>query len=235
MTVRLYSEGLRDLGEASPDPLDSSGVADGPLRHLIRHVLGDPDGLHIESRRFGKVHGTRARKPHDSTSGNDRKVYRAMRDAVRDGCDAIIVVIDRDGPAKKQRMDKLCRGRELARADDKGAVPCALGVAQEVVESWLLGDANAFARAFGDDAPRPPHDPEVATGARGSKQYAKDVLKGLLERAGQACDWQSYSVLARAIDTSALEQMCHRSFAPFAGELRQYIGPIYGRPYKPDS
>jgi hypothetical protein len=228
MTVLLYSEGLRDLGQASPDPLDPSGVTAGPLRHLIENVLGRPDGLYIKSKHLGKVHGRRDRVS-DSTRGYAHKVSRAMRDAVRDGHDAIIVVIDRDGPAGKQRLDRLQQGRARGCADDR-SVPCALGMAQEMVESWLLGDADAFARAFGDAAPRPPHDPEVATGARGSEQYAKRVLEDLLEGAGQARDWHGYSALARAIDTRVLEQNCQRSFAPFADDVRRHIGPIYGVP-----
>lgn len=225
MTAILYSEGLRDIGASGPfDDQESHG----PLRHLIADVLGHPDGLVIEGRTLGRVHG--GRETH-GMSGYARKVHRAIRDVQRDGDDGIIVVIDRDGPKGDQRLANLQQGRTRAREQDvehgKQSLPCALGVAQEMVESWLLGDPGAWQRAFGQGAPAPPADPELNTGVRGSSRYAKAVFERLLEQAGEPANLRGYTRLAKHIQTEALESKCPRSFKPFADELRNELGPLY--------
>jgi hypothetical protein len=235
MTAILYSEGLRDIGAGGPfDDDDDGDERAGPLRHLIQGVLGHPDGLEIECRKLGHVHG--GRETH-GMRGYAKKVHRAIRDAQRNGHAGIIVVIDRDGASGDRRLGNLQQGRERAREQDgergKPSLPCALGVAQEMVESWLLGDAAAWRRAFGLDAPAPPTDPEVNTGAGGSPRCAKRMLERRLEQAGAQPNFMSYTELARHIQAEELVRSCPRSFRPFAEELRREIGPIYGMPWTP--
>lgn len=218
MTVVLYSEGRRDLG--SPEPF-APHAEPGPLRVLVGRVLGDRDALYIETRAFGRVHGTRGGT---GLGGFARKTCRALRDAKRDGDDAVVIVVDRDGHSGKGKLAELLSGRDAA------AVPVAsaIGVAQEMVESWLMGDATGWRAAYPHADP-PPADPETDTGDRRSERYAKKVLEDLLEPHRDGKSWvATYTRLAEHIDLRRLEETCHRSFAPFAAELRNNVGPCYG-------
>ena len=144
-----------------------------------------------------------------------------------DGDDAVIIVIDRDGPKNAGRIDSLKRGR----ASLQTTVPSALGVAQEMVESWLLGDPGAWRRAFGPDVPPLPPQPEEETKAGGSPRYAKRVFRELVATAqpDTRAGWlELYTTVAHHSDWEALEGNCPKSFAPFAREVRCNVGPVFG-------
>ncbi|MCB9764072.1 MAG: hypothetical protein H6739_30150 [Alphaproteobacteria bacterium] len=224
--ILLVSEGQRDFGDEE-GPWCEDPDREGPLRPLVAALLHHPDGLFMRSRKLGKVHGTRRRHGIGPTQrGLAFKVERVIRDAVRDGCDGVIVVIDQDSRAGADRRALLARLEEGRAA--AAATPCALGVAQPMVEAWLMGDPGAWARAFGPIAPSPQGNPETTTGAGGSPRYAKAVLEALLKQAG--CDevLVGYTQVARASDVEVLIAACAVSFKPFAEEVRGRIGPLYG-------
>lgn len=211
MSAVLYSEGALDLG--SEEPFEQ-GPGEGPLRVLIRAILDGCEWLHVETRRFPRIHGDRASQ---GLKGNARKAYLALRSAELDGDDAVFIVVDRDGGAGAKRLDDLRRGRTAS----TGSVPSAIGVAQEMVESWLLGDSVGWRKCFGSAAAQLPSDPEVQTGARGSPSYAKKVLWDLVgDRPRNETAVETYTRLARQLDWQTLAKTCHRSFKPFADEVR---------------
>lgn len=216
--IILYSEGRLDLGE---DDIFADDDAAGPLRVLLESLLDHCGWVLIEPRLFGKVHG--GRESH-GLRGFARKVHRVLRDAELNDEQALIIVVDRDGTPGRSRFEELDRGRQ------DSEVPCAIGVAQEMVEAWLLGDPGAWERAFGTDAPKPPNDPEVRTTANSpSPNSAKQVLRRLLDDANATgSNLQRYTLIARNTRWQALAVGCPRSFKPFAEEVRERIGPMFG-------
>jgi len=218
MTAVLYSEGPLDLGHEEPF---EQGSTEGPLRVLIRQLLDGGGWLLVESRPLSRNHNL----PGDAAPhGLDHKASRALRDAKRDGDDAVFIVIDRDGREGAVRLGKLKKGRESV----VDAVPSAFGVAQEMVESWLMGDVEGWKRCFGSDLQLPPSDPEINTGTRRSKRYAKTVLQALAGVQGRCPtdekQVETYTRLALCLDWKVVAKTCHRSFAPFAAEVRERVG-----------
>lgn len=220
MTAIVYSEGALDLGTEAPF---EQSDAEGPLRVLIRQTLDGCEWLLLEARPLGKVH---AGKETHGLSGNARKVLRVLRDAERDNDDAVFVVIDRDGLEGRGRLAALRRGREQAEATG-ATVPAALGVAQEMVEAWLLGDSKGWTRFCGQKPPPSlPSDPEVDTGSSRSKRPAKSTLQRCVEeyRHDGENNVVLYTRLAKNLDWEEVAKSCPRSFEPFAKEVRERVG-----------
>lgn len=219
MTALLFSEGVLDLGEGTPFADDSR---EGPLRVLIHNVLHDCDGLFLEARRLSKVHGDGER---NGLRGFALKAFRALRDAEREGKDAVFIVVDEDGRPKERRLERLQEGRAAANHQPASAI----GVAQPMVEAWLMGDADGWQKCFGADAPAPPANPEADTGNSSSRRYAKDVLWQLSQgHRGDDDRLTTYVRLAEQLDWRRVADACPRSFAPFAAEARANVAPVYG-------
>ncbi|MEL6349837.1 MAG: hypothetical protein AAFV53_42430 [Myxococcota bacterium] len=226
MTTILYSEGALDLGEPG---LFVDEDHQGPLRLIVEGLLDQCDWLQLEPRKFGRVHG--GRDSH-GLSGFAKKVYRALKDAELDGETALIIVVDRDGTPRRSRFDELDEGCTAAGS----TVPCAIGVAQEMVEAWLLGDPGAFQRAFGADAARPPHDPEVSTTANSRASAggrllcsAQEASHHSLQTCGSGLDHCMVFMkrrIARRPWTRLLERRGHGHIKNPDGEMTAELLPI---------
>ena len=148
--ILLVREGRRDHGDAEPfgDP-----DHEGPLRPLLSALLGHPEGLVVHSRSLGKLHGRPPKRGiAPSQRGLTTKVQRVLNDLNRDGFAGAVIVIDEDGrdpAARRDRLNRLDAGRQGS------AAPCALGVARPMVEAWLLGDPDAWPKAFAGRVPEP--------------------------------------------------------------------------------
>ena len=92
-------------------------------------------------RRFGN------RRIDRSKYGYANKLWGLL--ALKEGreADAIVAVVDRDGERHAGKIDESNKGRDELRVNNK---LCAVGIAIEMIEAWLLADEKALRGALGD-------------------------------------------------------------------------------------
>jgi hypothetical protein len=114
-------------------------------------------------------------------------------------------------------------GRSIVAAGNKR---CAVGLAIEEIEAWLLADEKALRTALADPSIQRQPDPEsFASRDDTSDQNPKGRLERLIIRAkghgvlrGEFPDY--YGTIAAEIDMSILENRCSEGFGAFAQQVR---------------
>jgi hypothetical protein len=156
MRLLILGEGPTDLGHVRPDgTLELEGALPTLVRRLLAEQVAD---LEFRCEQFGKDRlFPRGRQIGRSKYGYANKLRGLL--ALKEGreADAIVAVVDRDGERNTDRIGELNAGRDELQKANK---PCAVGVAIEMIEAWLLADEKALCGALGDpDIERQP-DPE---------------------------------------------------------------------------
>ncbi len=210
MTILVCGEGPNDIGR--PDRLAETGA----VLTLVRRILGDQDWLTFRTVRPVRVHGSRRRTDPPGLKALSLRVVRLAGEAARDGLDGLIVVVDRDGDARKQGW--LDQGREAA----TDGLRIVARVAIETLEAWLMGDPSAFVRLGLREPPGRPEDlPGGGSSARHPKRVLRELLVGL-----PGSNTERYEQLAGELDLSTVAATCPASFAPFHQPLRTaFPGP----------
>ena len=216
LRVLLVGEGRHELGDRQEEFL--SGDALGPLATLVCRIINRDETIRF----FGRA-GKRIRNVHrgKASSAWVKKVYSAIWHAANDtdghAFDAVVIVVDRDGEKNSNRLSHMKQGRDMFGAS---RFPCALGVAIEAFDAWMIADAQAIEAAGGDGdkahaSPEEIHRP---------KEEA-DAIFGT--RGGTGLGFR-YAVVAGKADLACLESCCPQGFKPFADEVRDKIGSRVG-------
>jgi hypothetical protein len=208
MRIRFIGEGPDDVGRA-----DHTGVTQILVRRIIAERMGtEPDTSGWVAAPVIRLHRPR---------GLDEKTRLAMKEAHREGFDAVVVVLDRDGKGSNDegRLKQLRKGREAA--SEKVPIHAALGVAIETMEAWLLADETALSATLGCVVPQQP-EPEKLAGEKGSQAHPKARLHGLIGDSPR--QEEPTGIIKRAIAEKAsikiLERRCPAGFKPFATDVR---------------
>ena len=146
-----------------------------------------------------------------------KKVYSAVRYARRKHWDAAVVLIDRDGRRNSHRLSDMQEGRSQVTL----RFPCALGVAVETFDAWMIADPIAIDAAGGDKT-EAPDSPE----SLGRPKDAADAIFGTRSGSGLG---PKYALVAKKVNLALLERACPQGFAPFAEEVRGRVGPVVSR------
>jgi hypothetical protein len=183
--------------------------------------MGNPDQVVFTCRRFKNV------DHHFAGPGfghnYKKQVIVAVREAKKAGHAALVILIDRDRRDNDDTIAPLKAGRD---AEAKpGAPACAVGVAVETFDAWMIVDGLAIGKA-GGDASKPHSDPENLDGKERSGQHPKDRAQIVLGEDGLA---EKYKVIARHARLELLEECCPAGFAPFAEEIRERVLPTVSR------
>ncbi len=229
MRILILGEGSSDLGRIEQD---GTLQLEGPLPIFVRKLTAEAaKGAPVEFRareiRKLRMFPESSRGIRPSQYGYARKL--AALPGLREGreADAIVAVVDRDGKRHKDRIQELNKGRDELRNSNK---PCAVGVAVEMIEAWLLADEEALRTALNDPSIQRQPDPEtLASRNENSDQNPKGRLQRLMERSlghelPQADFPGSYAEIAKNASLSTLEQRCSEGFQPFAGQVRELFG-----------
>ena len=217
MRVLLVGEGRHELGGyrdcyARRDELP-------PLAMLVRRLAGGSGTI-----RFFCCRGKDIRNVHRGrmASAWGKKAYSAIWCA-QNGMDgktfsAVVCVVDRDGSRNAERLAEMKEGRN--RYDDP-RFPCALGVAVEAFDAWMIADAGAI-RAAAGDASKAQTAPEKAS-------RPKDLADAIFGTTGGTGLGPRYALVATNVDLPLLARACPQGFAPFAEEVRGRIGAVVSR------
>jgi hypothetical protein len=215
LRILLVGEGTHELGSYRDEYAEQDDLP--ALAGLVRRLLG-----HHPSPRFFCRAAKDIRNIHRGKLGSrlSKKVYSAIwyaRHGKHAPLDAVVLVIDRDGPRQAGRLAEMRQGRDKY---GPNVVPCALGLAIEQFDAWMIADPDAVRVAGGkpaeaDQAPESIRDPKAAA----DRVFGTQHGTGLGPR---------YAIVASNADLDALEEACPEGFRPFADEVRERIRPVAG-------
>lgn len=207
------------LGEGPHESLTAEGRADsshGPaLATLVRRLAGGPADVEFRGmslKEFRQEHAIGLRGKH----GLKKQTIAAMRAARNVGASGLAIVVDRDGRANASRLNAMRQGRDDYHQE---GVACAVGVAVESFDAWMVVDANAMACATDDNKPQPHQNPESLSPGNAKGHAQRQLGDGLR---------QKYAAIAASTDLALLERMCPKGFGEFAQEVRTHLCPAIG-------
>lgn len=144
---------------------------------------------------------------HGKGPGFKKKAIRWLREAEKQGYEAIIFLIDEDGHAERIQEINEAQDSEL------GVSRRAMGVAIRSFDAWMLADEKALTAALGYTVARQPNPETVPK----PKALCTQLLQ---ESANELTQTDMYHAVAESADTETLQERCPRGFAPFAGRVR---------------
>lgn len=198
----LLSEGNTDV------TITTHAVTQGALRVFVRRILARELKRSIADREI--VGGRLPRLQRGG--GYSRKVKRAIELYSKNAdISHLGIAIDRDGEANKKRLGLLRSGRdESAKEGHRLALSTALGVAIEMLESWLLADTAALAQVLG------------VSGSEQNPESIRNPKATLNKHKGDnpLSVNEIYDKLAEQADLDVVMKRCP-SFAQFVNEVRQ--------------
>ena len=214
MRLLFFGEGSSDVGWD-----EHAGVIQILTRKVLATRLGVAPELNARSERLPHLRKRR---------GYAAKAEAAINSAHRLGFDGVSIVVDRDGPANRDRLKLLRKGRDKAAAEVP--IPAAVGVAIETVEAWVLADEPAIGRVLGlPTSPATGPDPETLDGSPESDRHPKKRLAALLaqDTIGQKRNQERLEAIASETDVGVVERRCEKGFGRYADEVRVRLAPIF--------
>lgn len=192
------------LGEGNTDvTVDDWSLRRGALRVFVQRILGAHLGRRIED---SEIRGDRLPRL-NSGGGYPRKV-RAAIDLHSGECNLLVIVVDRDGHTERLRLLQL--GRDDAEVTGNPlAAFTVVGIAQEMIEAWLLADPAALSSILqtrgAESSPEDLPDP-------------KSRLDELIDSARRAVG-ETYDELAKRADLQTIRDRCGH-FDRLADEIK---------------
>jgi hypothetical protein len=212
--ILVYCEGKNEHGRC----WDKEHIGmdhPGALPKLVNKLLPDTTDWHFCCRPWQKV-----KAPRGKGALLARKTMVAMQRGRLDEFDAVVIVMDRD--RKKSRLTDLTAGREKGSNDVSSPfVPCAIGVAVETFDAWMIVDGNAVNEAEGDGS-NTHGDPESLDGKEDSGNHPKAWAKRIF---GDALTG-AYTAVAQHVDVTMLQQRCPKGFGAFADDVKVHLSDL---------
>ncbi len=211
--VEIVGDGIAETGKMSVAPTKPES---GVVTLLVFRLCDCPEGMFVHRRPIFR----QKRYP------LWRRVQQTKMRAADYGDAGLIYVVDSEGEDPAKYLTELVRGRDAKRKD----FPMAVGVAHPCIEAWLLADPQAIRKAFDlKKAPSIPSAREYLPNA--PKTFPGKFYKRFLAECAQKqradLSMQEKSALVLAInDIAVIENSCP-SFASFAAEVKDHIGPIF--------
>lgn len=216
--VLIYGDGAFELSPHGEQP----PAADV----LVRRLLGDPEGVVVACADFKPVGHARVAEvvttvPGAKVSAYARKVVQAITLAKLKGFRAVVILADRDRRPNAEVVVPLMQGRDSSSLRS-GYPPCAIGVAVEAFDAWMIADGKAI-KAAGGDAGKSHPTPENLDGKEGTGNHPKERAADVF--GGQQSLGEKYALVAKHLDIDLLRRCCPAGFAPFADEVRKHLAP----------
>ncbi len=223
MKVLFIGEGRHDIGDPDTNPVQPR-LAQGTIPTLARNLCPRiaPDSLALAWREIARFNPS-ARK-----RGIPAKIAAAVLIAVRRfGCEATVVVGDRDGQIDRQTemetgVDRACQLFPQH--------PTVWGLAIESVEAWTLGVPETIAEELGVEVklvqqhyPRGVDVESLSERSGKTDHRPKQLLERLAQLRHRHDCTEFRQMIAEKTNVDALSRACPKGFAPFAQCLRQHL------------
>lgn len=215
LRIAIFGDGEFELGQVGR--VYSSSEQLPALPCLVHRLLGSPVRASYVPRLFRKVLVTHRKLDLGA------KAKQAIRQAEREGYQAVVIVIDRDRQKAQEKNVPLARARDAMA--ESGFPPCAVGVAVETFDAWMIVDGGAVQEAGGDGA-NCHGSPEGLAGKEGTGHHPKDWAARLL--GGHGGLGAKYAIIASKVDLNLLEKRCPDGFADFAQDTRKKLLSVAG-------
>jgi hypothetical protein len=212
--VLVLGDGPNELGDIRDVTLPSGGLP--PLPRLLHRVLGESPSLSFEVSLFGPVGHIHGKGPKYA-----KKVKLSIIRARQKNFDGLVILIDRDRRPDSETLCALERGRDEMMVATYPS--CAVGVAVETFDAWMIVDGRAIAQA-GGTAARAHGDPEKLDGKEGSGRHPKDLAGEIL--GGEKGLGARYATVAQHVRLDLLKERCPKGFGRFAEDIQKHILPV---------
>lgn len=235
MKMFLTGEGPTDCGW---ETYDGSCYVwnDGPVQIYIHKIESNIEIFTIGKKRLNEMSAERQTKRNkramQSLDGHGVKAFFVSQIAVEQGYDIVAMYVDADkNSGSAQKDDASCRKRyhfvrdQVVDGLTQGGAsrPVAI-VPMKMIECWLLGDPDAFERAFGV-VPTPAllKKPELIWGDEHNpnSDYPKHRLTKVLAECGEEYDRETFVRIAEESDIKTICKNCPISFADFVDQVKR--------------
>jgi len=200
LRISVVGEGPRDYGKGQDEK--------GALVLIVERILDCPAGVDFVGRPLPTMHNKRG--------GIERRVKLALVAAAERADDGIAIVVDNDRSPPSERINSMRRGAASAAS----AVPCALGLAKEAFEAWMIADEKTLGLVLKLPGPaRTQRSPETIP----------DPKQRLNEIAGRRVTGCKLAKVAEEVDLDRLAKRCKRGFGRFKQAVIQNLRPVIGQ------
>ena len=214
----VVGDGEFDVGRPTQDPIPNADQPALPaLPCLVHRLLDSQPNIRFRTEMLRNI---RTNQTGGAGPKWGKKVKAAVLRARQSGAKGVAIVADRDGTGQ-ERLRQMEAARDAL--DSTAWVPCALGLAIETFDAWMIADAHAL-REAGAIAAAPHPNPEGLDGREASGRHPKDYAATQFGQ--QSGLGEKYADIAAALDIAALERACPRGFGAFAREVRQHLQPV---------
>ena len=206
MKVLVVSEGIHELGSEHPG---SERIS--PLSRLVERICGDAITLELS---HAKLNDPRRARVQQGKGGPFlKKTLAWLREAEREGHEALVLVMDRDDDSSRIRQF------DEAQADSRIGLRRAFGVAIRSFDAWILADETALSKALGAQVPcqkSPEEDPDP-----------KETCIGLCKSSPTPPRLRDlYADVLGAVSIDRLEERCPNGFGPFRKRVEALTRPL---------
>ena len=214
--LEIIGEGKTDLGgNGGVAPFQAEMPTDGVLPVLVHKLCGEPNELRVVRRKLATL----------QSGSLKRKVVFSKVQAYYNGSHGAVFVVDTEGDHPARKRAELIAGR-----DEKcPEFPMAVGIAHPCIETWLLVDATAIARAMRLAAlPETPADPEGLPAPQKDRNNNPKTVLARCSGSADAVSSRDASRIASMIkDIKAIGTACPEGFQPFAKEVTERLAPLF--------
>lgn len=228
--VLACGEGPTDCGKLEYD----TGVwLDGPVQIILRKIVEQELEIETIIKKDIFKSGRSKIESKVKLDGHALKAYRMCLKAKLVGADHVLCYVDadfsRDGRTREiaiKRSFERVHGeivdgyrKSTGNWDEKSVAV----VPATMIESWLLGDPEAYVKSFGyaPNNPSLPSHPEMIWGSENDPRsnYPKNYLNRVLDQYGEISDFDTFCCLAENIDIDTLKRTCPVSFNVFFDDV----------------
>jgi len=246
LKLLLQGEGPTDCGIVN---YQTGTVEEGPVQIYIRKILGGGELMMklltragIELQTSSHKHKRPRLQPHGhKLKGHGIRAYLLSVEAMQQKCDGCVLYIDADKESGiDARKEHACKKRydeiktDILHGFQAKSFRGIAAIPMKMIESWIMGDKEAFPRAFGKIHP-PKHNksiqkdviescpstPELDWGEKSdpNSNYPKNRLNRILSAYNQEPCQETFCEVAQNANIETLCATCPISFKDFHDQL----------------
>jgi dihydrofolate reductase len=219
MKLAAVAEGETEIGSADGhDP--GRGVATILIERLLRAAPGD--SLEIVPIKLSWM-----RRSTGGPRGESNTAQLAVNAAAAQSCDGVILFRDADAQGPQRREENM-EGLRAGMAQVARPIPAVLALQINMIEAWLLGDPDAYLRAFGRRRADLPRRPEALWGSKRDERsnHPYHVYRRILDDLGLQSGQRAAIAIAEHADLGVLARECPEGFGRFKMDFERAFRPF---------